>query len=247
MALIGNYSLVNRVPSRMIGASSSLMTAVNYSPHSSLKNRLSAFGQLSGTPYGYLAPMSWVLPNKPGAMRVIANATSVGAATGAAGRGIEASGSSTSVGSVLAGAIVPIVADSTSTSTGSVTMAGAAAIVADGTSTSVGSVSLGGIINILDASGAASSSGACNLTALGWIDASAGGPTPLSPEGLANAVLDALLADHTDPGTVGEALNNVGASSNPWSADLASNTAANTFGERVQRLLTKAQFLSLKD
>ncbi|MGL6122528.1 MAG: hypothetical protein ACRC1W_05790, partial [Shewanella sp.] len=68
MALIGNYSLQNRTPTRILGAGVALMTAVNYSPHSSQKNRFSAFGQLSGTPYGYLAPISWVLPNRPGAM-----------------------------------------------------------------------------------------------------------------------------------------------------------------------------------
>jgi hypothetical protein len=104
-----------------------------------------------------------------------------------------------------------------------------------------------GAIVLALANGSASITSEAGLRALAHMVASAGGPTPLSPEGLANAVLDAMLADHTEAGTVGEALNNVSASSNPWSAPLDGNDSDGTFGEQVQKLLTKTQFIALKD
>ena len=42
--------------------------------------------------------------------------------------------------------------------------------------------------------------------------------TELSPQGLANAVLDALLASHNVPGSVGAALAAAGSAGDPWSA-----------------------------
>lgn len=246
MALIGNYTINNRQPLRQLGGGIGFMTAAQYSPHGSWKNRLSSFGQLSGTPYGYLAPISWVLPNQPGAMKIIGAGVSSGSATAAGGRAMEPVGAGTSIGSVAAGAVVPMVPQGAATSIGAVAMAGAAAMVPQGAATSTGSVAAGGIINILALNGSASGTGAVTLTALGFMVPESGGPTALSPEGLANAVLDALLADHNAAGTVGEALNNVGAGANPWSSDLSTNTTPGTFGERVQKLLTTAKFLGLK-
>ncbi len=217
------------------------MTAPQYSPHGSWKNRLSAYGQLSGTPYGYLAPVSWVLPNKPGAMRILGFGVSEGSVIAAGGRAMVPQGSATSTGTLQAGAIVPMVPEGSSTSTGSIEMAGAAAMVPQGSATSSGSVQAGGIINILSLTGSSTGTGSVTLTALGFMVPESGGPTPLSPEGLAAAVLDAPLADHNEPGTVGEALNNVGAGGNPWASDVASNNNPGTFGERIQKLVTKNQ------
>lgn len=70
--------------------------------------------------------------------------------------------------------------------------------------------------------------------------------TELSPQSLAASLLNSLLADFNDAGTVGEALNSIGAASNPWSSDLSSNTTPGTFGERVQQLLTLAKYMGLK-
>lgn len=222
------------------------MTAFNYSPPASLRNRLSAYGRVSGTPYGYLAPISWVLPNAPGAMRTIAASSSVGTVTMAGGRAIEATAAGISSGSVAAGAIVPIVASAAATSTGTITLAGIAAILASGAGVSTSSISLGGIINILAAAGVSTSTGSVNLTALGYIIASGGGAPALSPEGLAQAVWQALLTDYPDIGTMGKALADAGGAGNPWSSDLATNNTAGTFGERVQKLLTQAKYLGLK-
>jgi hypothetical protein len=129
--------------------------------------------------------------------------------------------------------------------TGSAQLAAAVSAQASATMTLAANALAGGIFPV-EASGSASLSPSVVLTARAFMEASAGGPTPLSPEGLANAVLDALLADHTLAGSVGEALNNIGASSNPWSSDLASNNAPGTFGERVQKLLTTTKYFGTK-
>jgi hypothetical protein len=49
---------------------------------------------------------------------------------------------------------------------------------------------MGGIINILSAVGSSVATGDCDLTAIGWVEASGGGPTELSPEGLVLELLD---------------------------------------------------------
>ncbi len=115
-----------------------------------------------------------------------------------------------------------------------------------GGSITVDSALIGAIISSIASASSSISGASSTLTAEANMIASAGGPTELSPEGLASAILDALLADHNLAGTVGEALNNVGASGNPWASDLATNNNAGSFGERIQKLLTKNQFLGLK-
>jgi hypothetical protein len=70
--------------------------------------------------------------------------------------------------------------------------------------------------------------------------------TALSPESLAAAVLNSLLASYTNPGTVGEALNNANAAGNPWDALLADNVTTDTFGAFVQKLLTQSKYIGLK-
>jgi hypothetical protein len=95
-------------------------------------------------------------------------------------------------------------------------------------------------------SGAATVAG--NLTGLGRLNAEIdiGAGTELSPTSLADAVWDTVLSEHVDAGTTGAALNDAGGAGNPWSADLASNNTAGTFGALMQKLLTVAKFLGLK-
>lgn len=84
------------------------------------------------------------------------------------------------------------------------------------------------------------------ITNLVNLSADIGGPADLSPEGIANAVWDTVLADHQEAGSTGKALNDAGSAGNPWSAELASNNTAGTFGAFIQKLLTIAKFLGLK-
>ena len=111
----------------------------------------------------------------------------------------------------------------------------------------VGTADLSAIIPIfstLAGSGAVTS----NLTGTGRLEADIviGASDPLSPDNLASAVWDTVLADHVDVGSTGAALNDAGSAGNPWAADLSSNNTDGTFGGFVQKLLSVAKFLGLK-
>lgn len=216
-----------------------------------LKNRFAGgfdakFGAYNN---GALAPSAFILPLKSGSISSYTNARAAlsSNAFGVPAMPMLASGSfELTVTNAQLDQVLQLIASGVMALTGSANLAAAVALEASGAMSLAASALLGGSIPI-EATGSASLSPSVTLIAKAFIEASAGGPTPLSPEGLANAVLDALLADHTLAGSVGEALNNVGASSNPWSSDLASNNAAGSFGERIQKLLTTTQFRSEKD
>jgi hypothetical protein len=87
------------------------------------------------------------------------------------------------------------------------------------TSTNMAAVTsqLGAIFSVLATSSNVITANS-TITAKAHIETSAGGPAELSPEGLAQYLLNALIADYNEPGTLGAALNDIGSSSNPWSA-----------------------------
>lgn len=216
-----------------------------------LRNRnVGAFSnRFSGYPNGAIHPESFILPQKTGSLASYTRSASALDDTTAnlipAMPMIASSSMSLAVTNAQLDQIFQIIASGTLALTGSASIASAVSALASGSIVLSGSAQLGGIIPIYANSSMALTANVV-LTALAFMEAEAGGPTPLSPEGLANAVLDALLADHNTTGTVGEALNNVRASGNPWSSDLASNNTDGTFGKKVQELLTKIEYLGLK-
>lgn len=142
--------------------------------------------------------------------------------------------------------IVPMIADAALAITvGSALMSAGVQAVADSAMSIVGDASLGGIIPIT-ADSACVMSDDVTMTALAFMIAEAGGPTPLSPQGLADAVWDEVLADHVTVGSAGAALADAGGAGNPWAADLSTNNNPGTFGSLVQKLLKFTQYLGLK-
>lgn len=202
-----------------------------------------------GYPNGALPPSAFILPEKTGSISSYTRARSSINALSAnliPSLPMIANGTMTlTVNSAELNKVIQIIASGVLALTGSASLAAAVTAAATSTMLLSGTAQLGGIVPIT-ASGAFVLNPAVTLNALAYMTAEAGGPTPLSPEGLANAVLDALLADHNTAGTVGEALNSIGASANPWSSDLSSNNAPGSFGERIQKLLTKNQYIGLK-
>lgn len=120
-----------------------------------------------------------------------------------------------------------------------------ASLTASGTVTAADLTNVVNLLASISASGTITTADATTLINLAANVTNATAES-LTYEGIAVAVLDALLADHNEAGSVGEALNNVGASGNPWSSSLSSNNAPGSFGERVQKLLTTAKYLGLK-
>lgn len=207
------------------------------------------FNQIfSAYPNGNLAPSSFVLPQKSGSISSYTDAECdiLGAGDLIPARNLEASASATiTVTNAQLDQIVSAVANGTATiSTVNAILAGAASLQAGGTLTLATDASIGAIFSVTaSASGVITTS--TTLTALAFMEAEAGGPTPLSPEGLANAVWSENLTSYSGS-TAGQALKDAGGAGNPWSAELASNNTSGTFGWYVQKLLTVAKFLGLK-
>jgi hypothetical protein len=123
-------------------------------------------------------------------------------------------------------------------------MTSAVSAQASSTMSIAANLSLGGIIPVEAASSMVVSVN-CTMTALAGMIAAAGGPTPLSPEGLANAVWSEPLTSYSGL-SAGQALKDAGSAGNPWAAELSSNNTPNTFGWFIQKLLTVSKFLGLK-
>jgi hypothetical protein len=198
---------------------------------------------------GNLAPGAWVLPQKSGGMAsfTLLKSESEFSLTlvPTIPMTLSLSGS-LNQGTITLDSNVPIFSDmAASLSLTSASLVAAASASADLSASGVLAGTCGAIVPVFSSMSADLSAGNA-LTAFANIECSIGGPTPLSPEGLANAVWDTVLADHVDAGTTGAALSDAGGAGNPWSADLATNNTAGTFGGFVQKLLTVAKFLGLK-
>jgi hypothetical protein len=251
MALIGNYSLLNRSPYRQFatGVSSNYKDALVTSGN--IKNRnVGGFDETSATPNGYLHPSSWVLPLKPGGMSsyTIASAALTPSAVMYAGRPISFNASSiiTATNAQLDQIIEMIASAVMSIAATNAAMSAAVGVEASSSmAITTLTAQLGGFFPA-SASASATLTGAITSGALAYMEAEAGGPTPLSPEALAAAVWNAVIADFQEAGTTGAALGDAGGAGNPWSADLSSNDTAGTFGKHVQELLKRNFYLGTK-
>jgi hypothetical protein len=215
-----------------------------------LRNRqVGGFSEtFGGHANGHLAPSSFALPTKPGSISSYTEAAtqlSQGVILLTPALPMNVSGTLTLtltnatldqiVALVASGNLSLLVANASLSSAVSASAAGSATI-------SVNVAQLGGIIPVSAESTMVLLS-SVQMSALAGMIAEAGGPTPLSPEGLAQAVWNAALADFAESGTTGKALADAGGAGNPWAALLASNKDPGTFGEHVQKLLKKSLFL----
>lgn len=204
---------------------------------------------LSGIPNGYNTGLM-LLPLKAGGMSsynpAILNLVKT-SADAKMGRALEGSVTLSIVSTnAQADQIVPMIASASLAITLSdAGMSAGVQAVADSTMSMAGNASLGGIIPV-QATSSCVMTPDVDMTALAFMVAEAGGPTELSPEGLAAAVWNAVLADFQEAGSTGEALSNAGGAGNPWDSLLSANNDPGTFGERIQKLLTTGKFLGLK-
>lgn len=256
MALIGNYSVLQKSCANFTNGTSTAgayaaTTPSNYAKNGLFLNAFSTFNSTSSYPTGYRPPFTYRLPLKDGAISSFTISTGTISATANLSGGINlvAPGTVTiSVSNAQLDQIVSAVANGTMTlAAASAILAGAAALDGSGTlQISVTASNIGAIFSVTATTSGTIANAASTLTALGHMEAEAGGPAELSPEALAAAILNALLVDYNEPGSVGEALNNVGAGGNPWDSLLIDNQNPGSFGERIQKLLTIAKFLGLK-
>lgn len=207
---------------------------------------------IPGTGYGpgsaFMMPMK---AGELGARRIDGIATVTGTALSAMIAALDAiAGTSTVLGAANAIGLVTVSASSAGVA--SVTAFTLVASSMSGLSAGVASVvaNLGAVIPC-EASSAGVATSSVNLKGTGRMNGviSIGASGYLSNddvERLAKAVWDVVSAEHLTAGTTGKALSDAGGAGNPWSSPLVGNNTSGTFGERVQKLLTKGQFLGLK-
>lgn len=261
MALIGNYSVLNKSCAQFtngtaVAGAYASVTPSNYQKLGMFPNRFggpTGFADHAATPVGYIPPYSFALPKKSGGLasfKGISASISTTEALLALGINIDAdlAASIAETNAILA-LIVALQADLSAS--GTITDANMAIIIlleaalsASGTLTDA---QLNNILNLAASMSANmtltnSITNLVNLSA----DISNAAAGVATPEQIAAAVWNALIADYQTSGTTGEAISNAGAGGNPWAALLASNIDDGTFGKKIQELLTKIDYLGLK-
>lgn len=245
MALKQNTTLLAQLPLRQIGGSPGTFRAMW--GRSDRMNQSVGEGipsKLAGIPSGHLAPSSWVLPYKPGAMSAF---TFVGATvtanplTVSAGKNAVGSTDITfTVGPSQLNLVVSAVGNVaiTFTLTGLLQSVAPASGNANITFT-VGPSTLGALAGVF---GNVTVTIAANGTiqAIGNLSGAITPYTELSPQNLAAAVWEALASAYNTPGSMGEKLNDAGSAANPWTevidgtytaSDLLKLMAASAAGE----------------
>lgn len=142
---------------------------------------------------GHRAPSAFVLPTVAGSLSSYTEASgaiSQGIIVATAAIPMDGSGSmqitvQTASMSLLAALVVN---GALVLTVNSAQLSSAVSVIADGTLTITGTASLGGLIPIIAEGTLVLIPDDADMTALAFMEAEAGGPTPLSPEGLANAV-----------------------------------------------------------
>lgn len=250
MRLLGNYSIIHKSPgSYRLGPSNSSTFGNKRKSGTTFKEFLLFGSELDSEPMGY-GGESIIPPQAAGGLAAtfITAAGSLNAPTLVPALPLSASLTAEGTATAVLALIVNLEASITATGTVSTSIL---AIIAQLSAniTASGTVTTADLSNIINMTAALSASGALStaaLTTLKNLSANITSATELSPENLAAEILNALLVDFNQSGSVGEALNNIGASSNPWSSDLSTNNTAGTFGKRIQEILTKNDFIGLK-
>lgn len=255
MGILGNYSVLQKSPGHFLSGNV-CSDRSNYSKSGKLRNRYSdggTFPKFSALPNGYVHPYSWSIAQKSGGLAAyrLEGTISTTDALLALGINIDAdlSAAMTTTDAILA-LIVALQADLSAS--GTITDANMAIIILlEAALSASGSLTDAQLNNILNLASALSASGTLTDVALVNLvnlsaDISNAAAGVATPEQIAAAVWNAILADFQDAGSVGEALSNAGSAGNPWDALLSSSTTTGTFGKRLQEVLTKNQFLGLK-
>lgn len=242
MALIGNITILNRLPIYQTGGTLSNERS-NFNQSGRNNNFFfgeGGFDDKGGLPgYGYNDVYGWQLPWAAGGVASRYTANGSGSLTNALAAGgvngevaIAGSGSLTNA---VAQLVVSAVA--TVTGSGSLTNADAKAFI-NGSANITGS---GALTNALPdalyfASATISGTSSSNIVpyALGHCSADITPFTELSPQSLADAIWSSLTASYQEAGTMGLALSDAGGAGNPWASLTASNTTVGTFGKLVQ-------------
>lgn len=229
MALIGNGVRYAGNPGRTSLGGASVYSVCRYGQQNggSIRNildRSSAWRDM-GVPEGYAAPSAWMLPQIDGGLASRGEIAGEGEVSDAAlFSSVPLSAALAGTGAITdaaAAVVIQLVA----------TLAGTGALSADAVATLNLSASLAGsgdlegslgliagLVGALAGTGTVSA----NLKGYANLEADITPFTELSPQTLAAAVWNALAAELSSPGTMGEKMNAAGTAGDPWTAAMGS-------------------------
>jgi hypothetical protein len=175
--------------------------------------------KLAGIPSGHLAPSSWTLPYKPGAMSSFTNLVvtlTPGTLNLAAGRNISGDTTVTVTVNPTAGQLIVSAVGSTSITfnlaanlAGALSASGSTAVTC-----TVNNATLGAIVDAVGAT-LVQFSASATPRATGNLSGDITPFTELSPQSLSAAVWEALASAYSTPGSMGELLNSAGSAADP--------------------------------
>jgi hypothetical protein len=211
MALLGNYSVLNKIPGRNLGGPTLSDTRANWNATGAERN--SRFGEagmstLAARPVGYYPPYTWALPTTNGQMLSAFQIAGVGAFTGSGAMGVNGAASIAGVGTLTADMQLIVSAVAALTGTGTLTASVVAVLNAAADLAGIGALTA--TINAIGSFAAAlagTGTIAPVINATGELSADITPFTELSPATLAAAVWEAVAADSFTTGSMGEALN----------------------------------------
>jgi hypothetical protein len=195
--LVGNFSVVNKAPYKCLTGANNIFNRANFNTPGSSMGVFTCFDKLSAEPLGYLPPYSWMLPLKSGGMASFTLSEGEISATSAIlyeGRNLSSTVNLTiTVTNAQADSIVAMVGSGTLViQVDNASLSAGVSAIASAILEITSSAELGGIFDVTAASSMVISPNV-DMSALAFMDADAGGPTDLSPEGLANAVLESEI------------------------------------------------------
>lgn len=261
MALIGNYSVLNKSCAQFTNGTATAgayaaVTPSNYQQNGLFPNRFggpTGYADHAATPVGYIPPYSFRLPKQSGGLATFKSLNSNISTTDALlALGINVDSDLAATMSKTDAILALIVAlEASITASGSITDANMAIILLlEAALSASGQFTEAQLGNILGLAASLSANMALTNSITNLVNLSASisnaAEGTLTAEQIAAAVWNAILADYNAAGSTGAALGDAGGAGNPWSALTADNNDPNTFGERIQKLLTKGQFLGLK-
>ena len=209
--LIGNNSVHNKTAGRQITGANIAQAKGNFYKSGSLRNTDGSLSRYAAYPNGYGSGYSLKFARSPGGMASYTKSYSelLLSAIMAGGRNLEATETGTlTTNNPILDRIISLLASSTGSISGTAIMDAALLLQATSSSAISTDALLGAIFSVTATTQGQASYNAF-LSALASISAEAGGPNPLSPEGLSEAVWASVLADYTTPGTIGYAIYNM--------------------------------------
>jgi hypothetical protein len=233
--LIGNYSVLNKTPSRYLagnstahasGVGTNTMTKparMKYSDWRKFSLQDNA-GQTTVTlvktaakPRGYYPQGAYALPTKAGEMAAWIEGGNTVTASMLLGKLMTAALTGSSDASGTAGLVIGMIANLTANGALTATAALRLNMLADLEANGAASGTMTGIASLLAALTGNGTAAGSTMTGIGFMEAditTAGGA--LTVGAIASAVWDEALASHTNPGSTGEALSAAGSAGDPW-------------------------------